>query len=186
MVSLLVLGMGCRNPEEVSATERRAISDSLQALVIGAHDFSKPEVLRRLIALYPDSGRVISVAAGRIVTAKPALEAEITSFWQRVGQNMQGPKFEMGSVYVDVLTRNAAVMTFNYRIPHMTPAGRPHTVAGAWTALWRLQQGRWMIVQEHLSDAPEVTTAAIVPDSAPPPAAGHNMSDHVMPGGSKK
>ena len=31
------------------------------------------------------------------------------------------------------------------------------TVRGAWTALWRRQGGRWVIVQEHLSDAPEAT-----------------------------
>lgn len=177
----------CSNPEQLSAEARREISDSLQVLVAAAYDFSKPAAIKRLVALYPDSGRVISAAAGHITATKPELQAEIVSFWQRVGQNMQGPTFQLGSVYVDVITRNAAVMTFSYAIPHTTPLGRRHTVSGAWTALWRRQEGRWMIVQEHLSDAPEVAAAAPVqPDSAPPPAAGHDMLGHVMPGGGKK
>jgi hypothetical protein len=152
-----VAGSACDSSEQVSAGERRAIADSLQALVASAYDFSQPNAAGRLLSLYPDSGRVISAAAGRITSTRQALEAEITGFWQRVGQNMQGPKFVLGSSYVDVITRNAAVMTFSYGIPHTTPRGVPHTVSGAWTTFWRRQNGRWVIVQEHLSDTPEST-----------------------------
>ena len=41
-----------------------------------------------------------------------------------------------------------------YRVPHLTPMGQPHVIGGAWTAVFRLQDGRWVIVQEHLSDSP--------------------------------
>lgn len=184
---LLLAFAACSDPEKLSADERRAISDSLQTLVKSAYDFSKPEVVKRLLALYPDSGRVISASAGRVLSTQAALAAEIDGFWQRVGQNMQGPTFELGSAYVDVITRNAAVMTFNYSIPHKTPMGMPHTVGGAWTALWRRQDNRWMIVQEHLSDTPAPTAVAPASaDSAAIPPAPHNMPGHVMPGGSKK
>ena len=164
----------CRSPEHVPADERTAIADSLRTLVTRAYDFSSPDATARLLSLYPDSGRVISAAAGSVSTTRAALAAEIKGFWQRVGRNMQEPRFVLGSSYVDVLTRDAAVMTLVYSIPHRTPAGMPHTVSGAWTALWRRQGGRWSIVQEHLSDAPEAAAAVPAPDSlAAPPAHRH-------------
>lgn len=149
----------CRGADYVPAAERQAIADTLRALVARAYDFSVPDPPRQLLTLYPDSGRVISAAAGRVSTTRAALQAEITGFWQRVGQNMSAPKFEMGSSYVDVITRDAAVMTFTYSIPHRTPRGQPHTIGGAWTTLWRRQGGQWRIVQEHLSDAPDPNAA---------------------------
>lgn len=167
---LAVFGVGsaaCSVSDVVPATERRAIADSLSALVANAYDFSKPDATTRLLALYPDSGRVISAAGGRVTSTRAALASEIEGFWQRVGQNMQGPRFELGSSYVDVITRDAAVMTFAYSIPHRTPDGRPHVVNGAWTTFWRRDGGRWRIVQEHLSDAPPATTPVMTPVTTP-------------------
>lgn len=152
---LLMLG-ACSDPLRVSPADRRVIADSLSALVAGAYDFGSLQGdPTRLLSLYPDSGRVISAAGGRVMTTRAALDGAIRGFWQRVGQNMQHPQFVLGSTYVDVITRQTAVMTLTYSIPHHTPQGRPHTVSGAWTMLWRNQNGRWMIVQEHLSDTPE-------------------------------
>jgi ketosteroid isomerase-like protein len=166
---LVLLGTAaCSRPAgEVSPEQRRAIADSLGTLVEHAYDFSQPDVVARLLSIYPESGRVISAAAGRVTTTREALEGEIAGFWRRVGSNMQSPRFVLGSRYVDVLTPDAAVMTFTYSIPHTTPAGAPHTVSGAWMTLWRNQGGRWMIVQEHLSDTPESTA----PSGAPPASA---------------
>ena len=159
-----ILGQpACSTSRAMPASERRAIADSLSALVTHAYDFSQPDAARRLLTLYPDSGRVISAAGGRVTSSHAALKGEIESFWQRVGQNMQGPRFVMGSAYVDVITPDAAVMTFGYSIPHTTPDGSPHVVTGAWTTFWRREGGRWQIVQEHLSDAPPATTPAIAP-----------------------
>lgn len=181
-LALGVLTTACRSPGGVSSAERLAIADSLETLVKQAYDFSQPNVAQRLLSLYPDSGRVISAAAGRVTTTRAMLATEIAGFWQRVGQNMRSPKFLIGSSYVDVLTPDAAVMTFSYSIPHVTPAGRPHTVAGAWTTLWRREGGRWMIVQEHLSDTPESTmSSAMAADSmAARDTSGHPLARHVM------
>ena len=179
------LSVGCSNPENVSGGERRAIADSLETLVKNAYDFSKPGVVERLVALYPDSGRVISASAGRITARREVLVSAIGGFWDRVGQNMQSPTFQIGSSYVDVITRNAAVTTFNYSIPHTTPAGAPHTVSGAWTALWRRENGRWRIVQEHLSDTPESTAPLARTDSAAPLPAAHDTSLHGASGGGR-
>lgn len=169
----------CSDAERVSVATRAQIADSLETLVKSAYDFSKPEVVRSLLALYPDSGRVISASAGHVSATRTALAVEIASFWQRVGQNMQNPKFIIGSSYVDVITNNAAVMTFSYTIPHTTPLGLPHTVSGAWTTFWRRQNGRWMIVQEHLSDTPESTASSV--EAAARAAAVDPMAGHVMP-----
>ncbi|MDQ6612232.1 MAG: hypothetical protein M3Y64_07345, partial [Gemmatimonadota bacterium] len=67
---MLVLGVGCSDAGQVSAAQRRTIADSLQALVMQAYDFSRPDARVRLLSLYPDSGRVISASAGRITTSR--------------------------------------------------------------------------------------------------------------------
>ena len=169
----------CTDPVKVPPDARRAIADSLSALVTGAYDFSKPDAASRLLSLYPDSGRVISAAGGRVTITRDSLAGEIRGFWQRVGQNMQNPTFVLGSTYVDVITRDAAVMTLTYSIPHLTPRNTPHVVSGAWTMLWRRQGGRWMIVQEHLSDTPESTApGASVPLVIPVPDTSVTAHQH--------
>jgi hypothetical protein len=67
---------------------------------------------------------------------------------------MQNPKWEWTSMHFDVLAPDAAVMTATYRIPHTTPRGMPHVIGGAWTALFVNRGGHWVVIQEHLSDAP--------------------------------
>jgi hypothetical protein len=58
---------------------------------------------------------------------------------------------------IDVLSRDAAAITAEYTVPRWTPDGAPHVVGGTWTSVWvRRGGGRWMIIQEHLSDTPRV------------------------------
>lgn len=174
LVTVLMLGTACERQAGVSAAERLAIADSLETLVRQAYDFSQPNPTDRLLSLYPDSGRVISATGGRVSSTRDSLATDIRSFWQNVGQNMKDPKFEIGSSYVDVITPDAVVMTFGYRIPHITPLGNPHLVAGVWTTFWRKQNGRWVIVQEHLSDTPQ--------SSASTAHAADSSARHAMPG----
>jgi hypothetical protein len=155
-IALAVMIAACaeRQPARVSAAERTAITDTLTQLMAAAYDFQMPGVRERLLSLYPDSGRVISAAAGRVTTDRAGLDSAIGTFWEYVGQNMVGPRWVWGDVEVDVLSRDAAVVTAGYTIPHHTPAGRPHTIAGAWTAVFARRNGEWVVVQEHLSDVP--------------------------------
>lgn len=138
-----------------NATRRREIADSLTAMIRATYDLSSDDVVSRLMSLYPDRGRVISASGGRVTTTRDSLQAGIQAFWEYVGRNMQEPRWVWGSSLVDVLSENAAVVTTTYRVPHRTPAGDPHTIGGAWTAVFVRRDGKWMIVQEHLSDVPQ-------------------------------
>ena len=140
----------------LTPAERAAIADSLKQRVVDAYDLTRPDVVRDLISLYPDSGRVISATGGAVTASRDTLVAGIRSFWENVGRNMRGPTWQWGPFYTDVLSRDAAVVTTTYRVPHVTPAGQPHAIAGAWTMVFQRRGGKWVIVQEHLSDAPQM------------------------------
>jgi uncharacterized protein DUF4440 len=141
-----------RTAADMSASEKKAIADSLKRLVVSAYDLSKPDPVKSLMSLYPAEGRVISASGGVMTTTRPQLEQGIKAFWTYVGQNMKQPRWEWTSMNVDVLAPDAAVMTSTYRIPHVTPMGTNHVIGGAWTAVFQKRGGRWVIIQEHLSD----------------------------------
>lgn len=141
-----------RTAADMSAAEKKAIADSLKHLVVAAYDLSKPDPVKNLMSLYPTEGRIISASGGVITTTRPQLEQAIQAFWTYVGQNMKQPKWEWTSMNVDVLAPDAAVMTSTYRVPHLTPTGMNHVIGGAWTAVFQKRGGRWVIIQEHLSD----------------------------------
>ena len=131
-----------------------ALADTLKARIETAYDFSRPGVPERMNALYPDSGRVLSASGGQIVVSADSIRAGIAAFWRNVGQNMRDPKWVWGEVYADRLGPDAGVLTATWSIPHIAPTGHPHTIRGAWTAVFRRLGGQWMIVAEHLSAPP--------------------------------
>jgi hypothetical protein len=139
---------------EPSAAEQSAIADSLKRMVISAYDLSNPNPVASLMSLYPLSGPVVSASGGKVTTTRKQLEDQIRTFWTYVGSNMKDPKWVWTSMRVDVLSRDGAVMTSTYRIPHKTPMGMAHVIGGAWTAVFARRGGRWVIVDEHLSDSP--------------------------------
>jgi len=147
---------GCKSSGDgtPTAAERAAIADSLKHLVTNTYDLSKPDVVNRLMSLYPTEGTVVSANTGSATTTRAALKSQIETFWKYVGSNMRNPKWEWTSMHIDVLSRNAAVLTATYRIRHLTPRNMPHVIGGAWTAVFVNRGGRWVIIQEHLSDAP--------------------------------
>jgi hypothetical protein len=153
VLSLATLA-ACQGRATPNPARDAALSDTLTALIVRAYDFSKPGFVARATSLYAPTGLVISAAAGRVTTTRAAVEQSITSFWERVGQNMQQPKFLIRQRHATSLGPDAAVLTIAYTIPHLTPEGRPHTLGGAWTALFVRRDDRWVIVQEHLSDLP--------------------------------
>jgi hypothetical protein len=166
----LVLAIGlaafasCRSASEsgtqLTDARRRAIADSLTGMIKAAYDLDAPDVMASLMSLYPDTGRIVSASGGRVTTTRDSLERGIRSFYEYVGRNMQDPTWNWGPPQVDVLSPDAAVVTTTYRVPHRTPAGQPHTIAGAITAVFARRGGRWVVVQEHLSEMPPEAVAA--------------------------
>lgn len=153
----LCAAMSCAPAERPALTDsnRAAIADTLQRLIVNAYDMSKPgDAVSRLMSLYPSSGRVVSASGGQVSVSRDTLESGIRAFWDNVGKNMRDPKWIWGDMRVDVLAADAAVLTTTYRVPHITPRGEAHVISGAWTAVFQRRGGRWVIVQEHLSDAP--------------------------------
>lgn len=155
----------CSSPDSgnLGDAEEKEIADSLKKLVVETYDLGKPNAVARLMSLYPTSGPVYSASSGHISTTRGELEQQIQTFWTYVGSNMRNPRWEWTAMHIDVLGRDAAVMTASYRIPHLNPMNMPHTIAGAWTAVFARRGGRWVVVQEHLSDVPPAPRQA--PDS---------------------
>ena len=134
-----------RERAEIAATVERRLREATDLRAGG-------DVVARMLAIYPDSGRVVSATGGGYTTDRDSLQASVRGFWQNVGQNMRNPEWRWGPMHVDVLSRDAAVVTAAYRIPHLTPRGEPHLIGGAWTAVFARRGGKWVVVQEHLSD----------------------------------
>ena len=170
----LLLGVtlvtACSTSSSVSDTQRQAIVDSLTRQVKAAYELTKPNAEQRLLSLYPPSGRVVSAAGGQVLTSRDTLAMGIKAFWQNVGANMRQPQWIWDQMIFDVLSPTAAVMTAQYHIPHMTPRNMPHTIGGAWTAVFQKRGDRWYIIQEHLSDLPaqpdSMTMTMPMPDTA--------------------
>lgn len=139
----------------LSSTDTAAIRAEVEQAMREAYDLTRPNQLDRMLALYPTTGRVVSANTGRVITSIDSVGNGIREFWHYVGVNMRNPKWEWTNVYVDVLARDAAVATGTYRIPHLNPNNQPHVLGGAMTMVFRRQRGRWVVIQEHLSDMPQ-------------------------------
>jgi hypothetical protein len=165
----ILVGACAPGTRSFTDAERRAVADSLEGMVRQAYDFSRPsaDALRRLVSLYPDSGRVVSASDGRMLTSRDSLVDGIRYFWESVGRNMQDPRWIWERMVTDVIDRNAAVVTATYRVPHRTPQGEAHELAGAMTLVFARRGARWVVVQEHLSDRPsdESPASAMSPDT---------------------
>jgi hypothetical protein len=141
----------------LTSEQKKAIADTVQKLVVDAYDLRRPNAVERLMSLYPATGPVYSTSSGHVSTTRGELQQQIETFCKYVGSNMRNPKWEWTSMHIDVLAPGAAVLTASYRVPHLTPMNMQHVIAGAWTAVFVNRGGRWVVIQEHLSDvAPEV------------------------------
>jgi Flp pilus assembly pilin Flp len=151
----------------MSDAEISRVRTEVETALREAYDLTKLDVGARMLALYPKSTRVVSASAGRVTTSRDTLELGIKWFWENVGSNMQNPQWIWDAMYVDVLTPTRAVVTGAYHIPHKTPRGEPHTITGAMTAVFAKIDGKWSIIQEHLSDAPQPPDAPSMEPVAP-------------------
>jgi hypothetical protein len=135
--------------------DRARISAEVERAMRHAYDLSRPKVLDRMLALYPRSGRIVSASGGGVLTSRDSIESGIRYFWINVGVNMRDPQWVWERFYVDVLSPTSAAVTATYRIPHRNPRNEPHVLGGAMTAVLSKRDGRWVVIQEHLSDLPQ-------------------------------
>ena len=151
-VTLLVCCTGTSG--SLSLAQRAAIAGEIDAKVRAAYDLSVPNAQQRMLDLYADTGRVVSASSGRVIASRDTITQGIRLFWENIGVNMRQPKWIWTHTYVDVMAPEAAVFTGTYRVPHFTPRGEPHEIAGAMTLVFAKRGDRWGVVQEHLSDLP--------------------------------
>ena len=156
---------------DLTSVDSTAIADSIRAMARSAYDLAEGKAVEHMMSVYPPSGRIVSATAGRVTSTRDSLQQAVDAFWQGVGRFMVRPRWEWGSMTVDVLDRNVVVMTAQYTVPHWTPEGAPHVLGGVWTSVWSRQDGRFRVIHEHLSDLPralaEQMEAAMSPaDSA--------------------
>jgi ketosteroid isomerase-like protein len=154
LFAVVALSCGPATSPRLTTAQKQAIADTLEQKIAAAYDLTKPDVVDRMMSLYADSGLIVSASAGHITTSRDTLRAELQTFWRFVGSNMRDPRWVWDKTYVEVVSPDAAVLTATYHIPHIQPNGAPHVVGGAWTALFERRHGKWVIVQEHLSDRP--------------------------------
>lgn len=150
--------LGCSpkdSGQPLSSTDSQRVAAEIEQTLRAAYDLSKPGLTERMLSLYPKDARVISANSGRAITARDTLDAGIRYFWDNVGVNMRNPRWEWERFWVDVLSRDAAVVTATYRVPHLNPSNQPHVIGGAMTMTFARKGGKWVIVQEHLSDLPQ-------------------------------
>lgn len=154
----LVAMAACAANDQLTSDQRAAIAREIETEVRTAYDLSQPNSEQRMLALYADTGRVVSASGGQVIASRDTIQEGIRLFWQNVGVNMRQPKWIWTHTYVDVLAPNAAVFTGTYRVPHLTPRGQAHEIAGAMTLVFEKRGSKWGIVQEHLSDVPPQQT----------------------------
>lgn len=152
--ALLIAG-GCARSGEVTPEVATRVQREVEQTLREAYDISKPKVVERMLSIYPTSGRIISANTGRAMTSRDSISVAVNEFWNYVGVNMREPRWQWGDFYVDVLSPTAAVVTATYRIPHRNPNDQPHVLGGAMTVVFQKRGGRWVVVHEHLSDAPQ-------------------------------
>jgi hypothetical protein len=165
LIVLAALACSSAPNGSLSRSQVESIRGEIERAMRDAYDLTKPNAADRMLSLYPASGPVISASGGRIVTSRDTLEIGIRYFWNSVGVNMRSPQWVWDRFYIDVLSPTAAVATATYRVPHRDPQNRPHLLGGAMTAVFEKRDGKWVIVQEHLSDLP--TTPDSIPATAP-------------------
>ena len=163
-------GCAASGPEaSLTSAERTAIGDSVKRLLFTTQTFDESDVVKRFMSIYPTSGRVVSASSGTFSTTRDSLQMGIAAFWEGAGRRMQKARWVWGPTVVDVLSRDGVVITAQYTIPHWTPEGAPHVFGGAWTSVWRRSGGKWEIVQEHLSEMPRASAAAMEATMRPLP-----------------
>jgi hypothetical protein len=139
---------GCQSQAAVMITEeeRAAISKSVEATwadMMAAAEALNPDQIR---ASYVD--RPVVAVNGLIIDDFDRDQFNGTRQWFRSLRRFDG---SYDHVHLEVLDRRTAVATMNHHLKWTDTAGTPGEWNSAWTAVFRLIDGRWKIAYSHES-----------------------------------
>ena len=147
LVATMVLS-GCQSQAAVTVTEkeRAAIAKSVEATwadMMTAAKRLNPDQIR---ASYVD--RPVVAVNGLIIEDFDRDQFDGTRQWFRSLRRFDG---SYAHVHLEVLDRRTAVATMNHHLTWTDTAGTPGEWNSAWTAVFRLIDGRWKIAYSHES-----------------------------------
>jgi ketosteroid isomerase-like protein len=137
--------------------QRTALADSIEQWVAGpylaAHQTPNVDTI---LALYAGGADLAVAANGTIYPSYDSVVAAARAFWGRPGVTAQ---LTLGGARVNVLSRDAAVVTAKVTGAVRDSAGVETPMGVAWTAVLQRAGSGWKIVAEHASSPPPAPVA---------------------------
>jgi hypothetical protein len=138
--------------------QRTALADSIEQWVAGpylaAHQTPNVDTI---LALYAGGADLAVAANGTIYPSYDSVVAAARAFWGRPGATAQ---LTLGGARVNVLSREAAVVTAKVTGAVRDSAGVETPMGVAWTAVLQRAGSGWRIVAEHASSPPPTAEPA--------------------------
>ena len=155
VVALAACSMGKPPLDEM---QRTALADSIEQWVAGPYlaVFQNPNA-DTILAFYGGGADVAVAENGMVHPSYDSIVATTRAFWGRPGLTAH---FTLGGAHVNVLSREAAVVTAMLTGGVRDSAGVETPMSAAWTAVLQRAGSGWKIVAEHASWPPAAPAAA--------------------------
>ena len=142
-ILLTALVLACNPPAEQPLTldERAAIADTVGQLFNGIAEATSALELDRLLGYYQQSEDFTYVARGQVNRSYETHQEMVNTQFG----GLAGADLEWLSTYVDVLSRDVAVVTATYEFSATVPSGRSVGSAGTFMCIYVQSDGRWQI-----------------------------------------
>jgi len=137
--------------------QRTALADSIEQWVAGPYlaVFQNPNA-DTILAFYGGGADVAVAENGMVHPSYDSIVATTRAFWGRPGLTA---RFTLGSARVNVLSRDAAVITAMLTGAVRDSAGVETPMSIAWTAVLQRAGSGWKIAAEHASSPPPAPAA---------------------------
>ncbi|GAF81891.1 unnamed protein product, partial [marine sediment metagenome] len=120
---------------------RAAIAETVGQLFTGIAEATNALELDRLLGHYRQSDDLTYVAQGRVNRSYETHQEMVNTQFG----GLAGAELEWLSTYVDVLSRDVAVVTATYEFTATLPSGRNVGSAGTFMCIYVLRDGSWRI-----------------------------------------
>ena len=154
VIALAACSMGKPPLDEM---QRTALADSIEQWVAGPYlaVYQHPNV-DSILAFYASGAELASAENGMVFPSYDSIVATTRAFWGRPGLTAH---FTLGGAHVNVLSREAAVITAMLTGGVRDSAGVETPMSAAWTAVLQRAGSGWKIVAEHASSPPPAPVA---------------------------